>query len=293
MKSNLNGRRVLITGAARGLGAETAKQLAERGALVTLVGLEPDLLDQVRARIGDQHLAVRADVTNQDELEAAFATSVQRFGGIDVVVANAGVGNTTPLSVGSAAAHVRTIDVNLGGAVRTASCAFEELRASGGYLVFVASVGSFSVMPGMATYCATKAGVESLAAGLRMEWRHHGIRVGTVHPTFIDTDLVRDTEHDAPTFQQLRTTLPGPLGMTLRADRVAAVIVDAVERRRRRAYAPGSLAMLSASRSLLLSAMGERLLDKRLDLKNSMPRWERESQSTGRDFGRHAVAPLD
>jgi len=264
-------------------------QLAERGALVSLVGLEPDLLEQVRREIGSRHIAVVADVTNQAELENAFARTTAEFGGIDAVVANAGISNTSPLSVGSADAHVRTIDVNLGGAVRTASCAFPHLKASGGYLVFIASVGSFSVMPGMATYCASKAGVESLAAGLRMEWRHHGIRVGSVHPTFVDTDLVRQAETDTPTFERLRATLPGPLGSTMETADVAEVIVRAVKYRRRRAYAPGSLAALSAGRSLMLSAVGERLLERRLDLRNSIPMWESEALSTGRDFGRHTA----
>jgi len=289
MRSILRGRRVLITGAARGLGAQTAMQLAERGALVSLVGLEPDLLEQVRREIGSRHIAVVADVTNQAELENAFARTTAEFGGIDAVVANAGISNTSPLSVGSADAHVRTIDVNLGGAVRTASCAFPHLKASGGYLVFIASVGSFSVMPGMATYCASKAGVESLAAGLRMEWRHHGIRVGSVHPTFVDTDLVRQAETDTPTFERLRASLPGALGSTMETADVAEVIVRAVKYRRRRAYAPGSLAALSAGRSLMLSAVGERLLERRLDLRNSIPMWESEALSTGRDFGRHTA----
>jgi len=259
--------------------------------LVSLVGLEPDLLEDVRRELGDRHIAVVADVTNQVELEDAFAQTAAQFGGIDAVVANAGVSNTAPLSVGSADAHVRTIDVNLGGAVRTASCAFPHLKGSGGYLVFIASVGSFSVMPGMATYCATKAGVESLAAGLRMEWRHHGIRVGSVHPTFVNTDLVRQAGTDTPTFERLRAALPGALGSTMETADVAEVIVGAVKHKRRRAYAPGSLAALSAGRSLMLSAAGERFLEWRLDLRNSIPMWESEALSTGRDFGRHTADP--
>lgn len=287
LSSNLEGKRVLVTGAARGLGAETAIQLAECGAVVSMVGLEPEGLARLRDRLGGPHLAFTADVTNQARLESAFGQTVERLGGLDAVVANAGVGNTTPLAVGSADAHARTIDINLGGALRTASCAFPRLKATGGYIVFIASVGSFSVMPGMATYCATKAGLESLATGLRMEWRHHGIRVGTVHPTFIDTDLVRDTEADSPTFERLRSRLPGPLGATLNVSDVAKVVVTTVARRKRRAYAPRSLAVISAGRSLMTSAPGERILDWRLDLRHSLPQWESETLGTGREFGLH------
>lgn len=286
--SNLEGKRVLVTGAARGLGAETAIQLAQRGATVSIVGLEPERLAQLRERLGGPHLVFTADVTNHAQLEDAFGQTAERLGGLDAVVANAGVGNTTPLAVGSADAHVRTIDINLGGALRTASCAFPWLKASGGYIVFIASVGSFSVMPGMATYCATKAGLESLATGLRMEWRHHGVRVGTVHPTFINTDLVRDTEADSPTFDRLRSSLPGPLGATLDVSDVAEVVVSSVARRKRRAYAPRSLAAISAGRSLMTSALGERILDRQLDLRHSLPQWESETFGTGRDFGVHA-----
>src|ERR1700741_3978820 len=109
--------------------------------------------------------------------------------------------------------------------------------------------------PGARTTIDTR-WVESLAAGLRMEWRHHGIRVGTVHPTFVDTDLVRNAGTDVPTFERLRTILPGALGSTMEAADVASVIVNAVKPRRRRAYAPGSLAAVSAGRSLMLSALG-------------------------------------
>lgn len=285
--SSLEGKRVIVTGAARGLGAETAIQLAERGAVVSIVGLEAEHLAQLRDRLGGPHLAFTADVTNQAQLESAFRQTVERLGGLDAVVANAGVGNTTPLAVGSADAHARTIDINLGGALRTASCAFPWLKASGGYIVFIASVGSFSVMPGMATYCATKAGLDSLATGLRMEWRHHGVQVGTVHPTFINTDLVRDTDADSPTFERLRSSLPGPLGATLDVSDVAKVVVTSVARRKRRAYAPRSLGVISAGRSLMTSSLGERILDWQLDLRHSLPKWESETLGTGREFGVH------
>jgi NAD(P)-dependent dehydrogenase (short-subunit alcohol dehydrogenase family) len=284
-RKSIVGRRVLVTGGARGVGAATVRELARRGARVSVVGLEPELLERVASEGGPGNVWFEADVTNSEQLEEAVANTTNALGGLDAVVANAGISNSNPMAVGSIEAHIRTVEVNVGGLLRTARAALPALELSRGYLLFVASVGSFAAMPGMATYCATKAAAEHLATGLRLEWRGRGIMVGSAHPTFLDTDLVRDHELEYPTFSALRARLPGPLGATISPEQCASALVDAIADRRRKVYIPRSLAVLSALRTLGVSKVGEQLLARLLQIEERMPKWEQESISSGRDFG--------
>src|SRR5215211_752875 len=126
-RTSLEGRSVLITGAARGIGAELARKAVARGAKVSLVGLEPELLAQVADELGPEHLGVEADVTDPAALEAAVRHTVDTFGGLDVVVANAGIAPLTTVATSSARALSRTIEVNLIGAMLTAHAALPEI----------------------------------------------------------------------------------------------------------------------------------------------------------------------
>src|SRR6195952_4403167 len=111
-RTPLAGRSVLITGAARGIGAALARKAAARGARVALVGLEPELLAKVADELGPEHLWVEADVTDPDALAAAVSRTVETFGGLDVVVANAGIAPLTTVTTSSAHAPARPIEVN-------------------------------------------------------------------------------------------------------------------------------------------------------------------------------------
>src|SRR5689334_2972899 len=113
------GKVVLVTGAARGIGAETARRLAARGARLSLVGMEPERLAALAAELGEGHAWFECDVTDQAALEAAVAGTVAKLGGIDVVVANAGIGCNGTVAVAPVEALVRTLEVNLIGVVRT------------------------------------------------------------------------------------------------------------------------------------------------------------------------------
>src|SRR5919199_1935278 len=119
MRRDLRGAVVLVPGPARGIGAETARRLAERGARLALVGLEPARLAALAAELGPEHRWSACDVTDQTALERAVADAVAAFGGIHVVVANAGVASNGTVAVTPADALARTIEVNLGGVVRT------------------------------------------------------------------------------------------------------------------------------------------------------------------------------
>ncbi|MGC4806270.1 SDR family oxidoreductase [Micromonospora sp. DT233] len=287
MRHSLAGRVVLVTGAARGIGAHTARQAAARGARLALVGLEPERLAALAAELGPGHAWFRADVTDQAALRAAVTGAVEVFGGIDAVVANAGVANRGTIAVGDVEAMVRTVEVNLIGVMRTASATVDELIRSRGYLLIVSSAAAFAALPGMAAYCASKAGVEHFGTAVRLELAHRGVAVGTAHPSWVDTDLVRDARADLPAFDASLSRLPWPVGGTTTVEACAAAFVDAIERRRRRVYVPRALGLVQAARSVLVSPLADRLIGR--NSRTLVPQMEEQVRSLGRGFGAHTA----
>jgi NAD(P)-dependent dehydrogenase (short-subunit alcohol dehydrogenase family) len=228
----LDGKVVLITGGARGIGEHTARLAAARGARVALVGLEPERLAAVTADLGTQHVWFECDVTDQASLERAVRGAVEAFGGIDVVVANAGIANRGTIAVGDIEGFVRTVNVNLVGVMRTVGATVEHVIARRGYFLLVSSAAAFTVLPGMAAYCASKAGVEQFGNAIRLELAHRGVGVGTAHPVWIDTDMVRDAKDDLPAFRETLRKLPWPLNTYTSVEACAAAFVGGIERSR-------------------------------------------------------------
>ncbi len=186
--SSLAGRRVLITGAARGIGAALARRLHERGARVALAGLEPELLAEVAASCGGAPWA-ECDVTDEAQVEAAVTTAVDGLGGLDVVVANAGVAAQLPLIGGDPEVMRRTLDVNVMGAYLTIGAAGPHVSHPGGYVVVVSSLGAAVNPPLLGAYSASKAAVEALGNTLRGELKPTGARVGVAYFAELDTDM--------------------------------------------------------------------------------------------------------
>jgi NAD(P)-dependent dehydrogenase (short-subunit alcohol dehydrogenase family) len=184
---SLSGRRVLITGAARGIGAALAERLTERGARVALAGLEPDLLAEVARRLDAPWSA--CDVSEADQVEAAVTSSVEALGGLDVVVANAGVAAQLPIIGGDPEIFERHLRVNTLGAYHTLRLAGPHVAHAGGYALAVASLAAAVHLPLMAAYSASKAGVEALGSTMRVELRHTGARVGVAYFAELDTDM--------------------------------------------------------------------------------------------------------
>jgi hypothetical protein len=259
----VSGKNVFITGAARGIGAATATELARRGARVSLIGIEPDLLEQNVKALGDRHMWVEADVTDQAALDAAAAATAEAFGGIDIVIANAGVVNLGTVRTADPDAAARTVQVNLIGAHRTVAATVRHLADSRGYALLVASLASIVPLPGAAAYAASKAGVESLAASLRVELAQYGVTVGTVHPSWIDTDMLRNGEDALPTMRKMRGQTPWPARSVISVEECAEAFADAVERRAVRTYVPRNTMILTAFRQLFLSGVGYRALGRR------------------------------
>jgi NAD(P)-dependent dehydrogenase (short-subunit alcohol dehydrogenase family) len=185
---DLEGRRVLITGAARGIGALTARRLRRRGARVALIGLEPDLLEATAAECGAAPW-FECDVADRDQVDAAVGAAVHRLGGLDVAIANAGVGGQMTLLEGDKQVWDRTVAINLGGTYNFVRAAGPHLAHPRGYFLLTASLAAALHLPLMSAYCASKAAVESLGDSLRMELRPSGARVGVAYYAELDTDM--------------------------------------------------------------------------------------------------------
>src|SRR5215211_1891866 len=231
------GKTVLITGAARGLGAETARRVAARGANVALVGLEPEQLERVAAQCGANAAWFECDVTDVAALEAAVAGTVERFGGIDVVMANAGIATGGMVRSTDPAAFERTIEINLLGVWRTVRACLPHVIERQGYVLVIASLAAAVHGPGMAAYAASKAGAEAFADSLRSEVKHLGVDVGVGYFSFIDTDLVRRADAH-PTLGRLRQETFGPLAKTYPVSDVGEAIAQGIESRRRWVVVP-------------------------------------------------------
>jgi NAD(P)-dependent dehydrogenase (short-subunit alcohol dehydrogenase family) len=228
---DVSGRAVLVTGAARGIGAETARRLAARGARVALVGLEPEELERVA---GDCPGAIHfeADVTDPDALAAAVEGTVEAFGGIDAVIANAGIGVAGMARSMDPDAFERVIEVNLLGAWRTVRACLPHVVERRGYVLVVASLAAIAHSPGMSAYAASKSGVEALANALRVEVRPLGVDVGVAYFSWIDTDMVRGADA-SPLGGRLRGRLKGPPARTSPlADAAGAMEAGVVSRAR-------------------------------------------------------------
>ncbi|GAA0955262.1 SDR family oxidoreductase [Virgisporangium aurantiacum] len=286
--SPLKNRTVLITGAARGIGAALARRVAATGARLSLVGLEPDLLKTLVDELGaDRHAWFECDVTDQAAVDAAVAGTVDRFGRIDAVVANAGVANRGTVATNPPDDVARTIEVNLVGAVRTVGAALPHLVETRGYCLLVASAAAFASMPGMAAYGASKAGLERFGDTLRLEVAHKGVAVGVAYMTWIDTDLVRDTREDLASFETNLKRMRGPLGTVVPVEDCAEAFLHGLEHRSREIYVPGSVRWLRRARGLMTGPMGFRLM--RGDAARSVPALEENVRRLGRSFGRNSV----
>ncbi len=245
-----SGRTVLITGAARGIGAECARRLAAQGARVSLVGLEAEELERVAGEIGGDAAWFEADVTDRDELAAAVEGTVERFGGIDVCMANAGIGGGGPVRHAAPEAFDRVIAVNLNGVFNTVHACLGHVVERRGYVLVVASIAAFSHGPGMSAYAASKAGAEAFANSLRAEVAHLGVAVGVGYFSWIDTELVRGADRH-PAYGALRSKLPKPLAKTYPVSAVGDAVLAGIAGRNRTVMVPGWMRGLKAIRDAM------------------------------------------
>ena len=201
---SLSGRRVVITGAARGIGAALAGRLHERGARVALLGLEPELLESVATPLDAPWW--RCDVADRAQVDETIAAAVDALGGLDVFVANAGIAAQLPMVGGDPQIMERMLSVNVLGTYYTLRSAAPHVAHPDGYALAIASLAAAVHVPLLGAYSASKAAVEALGNTFRQELRPSGARVGVAYFSELDTDMTTRGFDTAAAKQLLKGT---------------------------------------------------------------------------------------
>ena len=279
--TSMHGKVVFITGGARGIGAEVARRLRNKGAKLVLIDLDAAELAALAAELGeDRVFTVVADVRDLSAMQAAADKAVEHFGGIDVVLANAGIASYGSVLQVDPDMVKRVLDVNLLGAFHTARATLPALLERRGYLLIVSSLAAFTAAPTMAPYDMSKAGNEHLANALRLEVGHQGVSVGSAHMAWIDTAMVRDSKADLPSFGEFLARLPWPLNQTTSLDKCADAFVKGIEDRAEHVYCPRWVALLRWLKPVLSTRVGE--MPVRKLAAELMPRMDAEVAALGR-----------
>jgi NAD(P)-dependent dehydrogenase (short-subunit alcohol dehydrogenase family) len=184
----LAGKVAIVTGGASGIGLATTRRFVAEGARVVIGDLAVDNFVAIQTELGDSVANVPCDVRTEAEIEALVATAVDRFGGLDIAFANAGVGAFSPILDVDATDWMRTIEVNLLGPLLTTKHAARAM-SNGGSIIFTASLNAVQPAAGMSAYCSSKAALAMLAQVAAMELGPRGIRVNAIGPGLVRTGL--------------------------------------------------------------------------------------------------------
>jgi short-subunit dehydrogenase len=189
-------KRILITGASSGLGAEMARQFAARGRDLVLCARRTDRLEELRGSIATAHTNVRVvvcelDVNDHDAVFEVFDAAVSQLGGLDRVIVNAGLGKGASIGTGRFDANRETAMTNFVAALAQCEAAMRHFRAvEAGHLVVISSMSAMRGMPRtLTTYAASKAGVAALAEGIRADVHGSPIKVTTIFPGYIRSEM--------------------------------------------------------------------------------------------------------
>ncbi|MFT3864098.1 MAG: short-chain dehydrogenase/reductase [Solirubrobacterales bacterium] len=258
---DLNGKVALVTGAARGIGYETARQMQMRGASVAVLDLDPGQAAEAAERIGARAIGIGADVTDQGAMMAAVAEVVEKFGGLDCAVANAGIAQKSMATVYGMSGEEweRVLEVDLLGVFRTVRAALPQIVERRGQIGLVSSVYAFANGFGNSPYAVAKPGVEALGRSLRVELASHGASATVAYFGWVDTTMVQDALSQ-PDAERLNKTTPSFLLKRIQPDEAAAAFVRGIEERAPRVFAPKWWRYYSALRGVI-----NPLLDKRME----------------------------
>lgn len=191
MLSDLNNKRALVTGAAQGIGRSIAELFVQRGARVVLADIDEEKVNKTAADLGDAAVAVSCDVTDGEQVAAAVDAAVSAWGGLDIVVNNAGIEIAKPLAHTPDDEYDQLMAINVKGVFLGIKHATPALAASGGgAIINMASVAGLGGVPLLGVYAASKGAVIRLSQTAALELRDAGIRVNAVCPSFVDTEMV-------------------------------------------------------------------------------------------------------
>ena len=282
---DLNGKVALVTGAARGIGYETARQMHLRGASVAVLDLDAEEAREAAERIGPRAIGLAADVTDQSAMMGCVAEVVEKFGGLDVAVANAGIAQKRMATVRGIGVEEweRVFEVDMLGVWRTVRAALPQIVERQGHVVVTASVYAF--VNGMlnSPYAVAKSGVESLGRSLRAELTPLGASASVAYFGFVDTKLVQDAV--AANGDRMQQNLPEFLRKRITPDQAGAAVVRGIEERAPRIFAPKWWRYVSAFRGLI-----NPLLDRRMDSDSRVLATIREVEAETDEQGAAAVS---
>ena len=230
----VEGRHAVVTGAGSGIGAAIAEALATEGARVTILGRRLEALERLAAGSADRLFPVRADVTDEDSLRAAFEQARRERGQLDIVIANAGAAASAPFRRLDAAMWAEMLGVNLTGCYHTFRHGLAAMGggARWGRLIAIASTAGLKGYPYVAAYCAAKHGVVGLARALAVELATSAVTVNTVCPGFTETPLLERSvrnivRQSAMSAEDARKSLAAdnPMGRFIEPDEVAQAVL--------------------------------------------------------------------
>lgn len=280
-RTHLTDKVVVITGAAAGIGEATAQQLVADGAQVALIDRDENALQHVATSLGGRAAPFAADVCDAVAVEHAMSLVVDCFGGVDIVVANAGiVGPVATFAAMGADAFEHVIDVNVLGVARTVRAALPSVIERRGYVLVIASAAAAIPTPTIAAYGVSKAGVEALGRSLRMELAETGATAGVAYFGLVDTGMVRNDLLDGTGLEAVMAPLPNWFSEPAPVDDAARAIVHGIKSRARWVYAPRYLPVLLALRTTI--AVAEPLMARSVRLRAAI---RRANQARGRQIG--------
>lgn len=196
--SSLNGKVAIVTGGSRGIGLAMARGLLARGARVAIAGTRDDTVAHAAQELGPEVLAMRADVRQYEDAERLMSATVERFGGLDILINGAGVGAFVPVSDMSLDEWRRVLDTNLTGVFHCCKAALPHLRARGAsWIINISSLAGKNPFPNGAAYCASKAALNAFSEALMQEVRQDGVRVAYVLPGSVRTEFSGRPQTDA------------------------------------------------------------------------------------------------
>lgn len=246
------GRVALVTGGADGIGLETVRQLHALGASVAILDRNGDIAQRVADGLGGRALAIAVDVTDRAGMRAAVEKTIAHFGRLDIVVANAGI-TPPPATIRTCdpADFDRVMAVNVTGVLNTVHPSLEELIRRQGHIVVIASCAAFCPPVGGIAYMVSKAAVEQLGRGLKLELAGHGVSVTVSYFGLVDTQLARATLDNDPLGEDLNKQLPAPLRKRITPAEAGGVVVEAIRARAPHSMAPKAWEAFSRLRGLV------------------------------------------